>query len=246
MRVSLFITCVVDQLYPQVGEAVVKVLTRLGVEVTFNAGQTCCGQPAYNTGYRREARAVASQTLDLLELELQTADYVVLPSGSCTAMLKKFYPDLFSGEPETRARAERVGARCFELSQFIVDVLGVEDVGAVFGGRVTYHDSCHLLRELGVSAAPRTLIRAVGGAEFVEMKDSAACCGFGGTFSFKYPEISAAIGAEKAANVDATGADVVVSCDSSCLMQTADMLSRGGSAARCLHLAELLASRDGR
>jgi L-lactate dehydrogenase complex protein LldE len=246
MRVSLFITCVVDQLYPRVGEAVVELLTRLGVEVTFNPEQTCCGQPAYNTGYRREARAVAAQTLDLLERELQTADYVVAPSGSCTAMVKRFYPELFSGEPETRARAERVGGRCYELSQFLVDVLGVVDVGAAFDGRVTYHDSCHLLRELGVSEAPRTLIRAVAGAEFVEMKDSAVCCGFGGTFSFKYPEISAAIGAEKAANVERSGADVVVACDSGCLMQTADMLSRRGSAARCLHLAELLASHDGR
>lgn len=246
MRVSIFITCVVDQLYPGVGEAVVGLLTRLGVEVTFNPEQTCCGQPAYNTGYRREARAVASRTLELLERELQTSDYVVTPSGSCAAMIKRSYPELFSGEPEARARAERVGARCFELSQFLVDVLLVEDVGAVFDGRVTYHDSCHLLRELGVSAAPRALIRAVGGAEFVEMKDSAACCGFGGTFSFKYPEIAAAIGAEKAANVERSGADVVVSCDSGCLMQTAEMLKRAGSTARCLHLAELLASRGGR
>ncbi|HWW74429.1 MAG TPA: (Fe-S)-binding protein, partial [Pyrinomonadaceae bacterium] len=127
MRVSLFITCVVDQLYPQVGEAVVELLARLGVEVTFNPEQTCCGQPAYNTGYRREARAVAARTLELLERELQTSDYIVAPSGSCTAMLKKLYPELFSGEPETQARAARVGERLYELSQFLVDVLGVED-----------------------------------------------------------------------------------------------------------------------
>lgn len=246
MKVSLFVTCVVDQLYPQVGEAAFEVLTRLGVEVTFNPEQTCCGQPAYNTGFWREARAVAARTLELFERELSTADYVVAPSGSCTSMLKTSYAELFCDEPETRARAERVGARCYELSQFLVDVLGVEDVGAVFGGRVTYHDSCHLLRELGVSAAPRKLIRAVGGAEFVEMEEAAACCGFGGTFSFRYPEISDAIAAEKAANIERSGADVVVACDSGCLMRTADALSRRGSAVRCLHLAELLAQSAGR
>src|SRR2546423_10058054 len=245
MRVSLFITCVVDQLYPQVGEAVVELLTRLGVEVTFNQEQTCCGQPAYNTGYRREARAVAAQTLDLLERELQTSDYIVAPSGSCAAMVKRFYPNLFSCEPETRARVERIGERFYELSQFLVDVLGVEDVGAGFDGRVTYHDSCHLLRELGISSAPRKLIRAVCGAEVVEMNASEACCGFGGTFSIRYPEISAAIAAEKAANIERSGADVVVACDASCLMQMVDMLSRRGVVVRCLHIAELLASRNG-
>jgi L-lactate dehydrogenase complex protein LldE len=246
MRVSLFITCLVDQLRPQAGEAVVELLTRLGVGVTFNPEQTCCGQPAYNTGYRREARAVAACTLDLFELELRSSDYVVTPSGSCAAMAKRFYPELFADEPETRARAERVGGRIYELSQFLVDVLGVEDVGAVFDGRVTYHDSCHLLRELGVSAAPRKLIRAVGGAEFVELNASEACCGFGGTFSVKYPEISAAMTAEKASNVERSGADVFVTCDAGCLLQTADVLSRRGANVRCLHLAELLNSRRAR
>jgi L-lactate dehydrogenase complex protein LldE len=214
--------------------------------VTFNPEQTCCGQPAYNTGYRREARQVAALALDLFERELLTADYIVAPSGSCTAMVKRFYPELFSGSPEKRERAERVAGRFYELSQFLVEVLGVEDVGAAFDGRVTYHDSCHLLRELGVSGAPRKLIRAVGGAEFVEMKDPGACCGFGGTFSVKYPEISGAIAAAKAADIEQSGADVVVACDSSCLMQTAGVLSRRGSAVRCLHIAELLAPRGGR
>jgi L-lactate dehydrogenase complex protein LldE len=246
MKVSLFVTCLVDQLYPQAGEAVVKLLTRLGVGVTFDPEQTCCGQPAFNTGYRREARAVAARTLDLCERELRTADYIVAPSGSCASMVKRFYPELFSSEPETRARAERVAERFFELSQFLVDVLGVEDVGAVYEGKVTYHDSCHLLRELGVSSAPRRLISAVGGAEFVELRGSGECCGFGGTFSVKYPEISAAMASEKAACIERSGADAVVSCDAGCLLQTADMLSRRGSAVRCLHLAELLTSRGGR
>ncbi|HWS85821.1 MAG TPA: (Fe-S)-binding protein [Pyrinomonadaceae bacterium] len=245
MRVSLFITCVVDQLYPRVGEAAVELLTRLGVEVTFNPEQTCCGQPAYNTGYRREARAVAARTLDLLDRELRTSDYVVAPSGSCAAMVKKCYAELFARELEERERARRVAGRFYELSQFLVDVLGVEDVGAVFEGRVTYHDSCHLLRELGVSGAPRKLIRAVGGADFVEMSAPEACCGFGGTFSVKHPELSAAMAADKAADIERSGAEVVVACDASCMMQTAGVLSRRGSAVRCLHLAELLVSRGG-
>src|SRR5215212_408979 len=245
MRVSLFITCVVDQFYPQVGEAVVQLFTNLGVEVRFNAEQTCCGQPAYNTGYRREARAVAVQMLRLFERELQTCDYLIAPSGSCTAMVKNSYRELFSGEPELQQRAQRVGERFYELSQFLVDVLGVEEVGASFNGRVTYHDSCHLLRELGVSSAPRKLIRAVRGVEFVEMHAPDACCGFGGTFSVKYPEISTAMVAEKAINIARSQADMVVACDASCLMQTAGFLSREGSNVRCLHLAELLASRNG-
>lgn len=245
MRVSLFVTCIVDQLYPQVGEAVVQLLTNLGVEVTFNAEQTCCGQPAYNSGYRREARAVAVAMLQLFERELQTSDYIIAPSGSCTAMVKNSYRELFSGEPDLQLRAERVGERFYELSQFLVDVLGVEDVGASFDGRVTYHDSCHLLRELGVSSAPRKLIRAVRGVEFVEMNAPDACCGFGGTFSVKYPEISTAMVAEKAINIERTEADMVVACDASCLMQTGGFLSREGSPVRCLHIAELLASRNG-
>lgn len=245
MRVSLFITCIVDQIYPEVGEAVVELFTRLGVEVTFNSEQTCCGQPAYNTGYRREARAVAAGMIELFERELRTSDYIVAPSGSCTAMVKKFYRELFADKPEMQARAARAGERFYELSQFLVEVLGVENVGAAFDGRVTYHDSCHLLRELGVSSAPRQLIRAVSGAELVEMDAPEACCGFGGTFSIKYPEISAAMAAEKAANIERSGADVVVACDASCLMQTAGMLSRRGSTLRCLHIAELLASRNG-
>lgn len=245
MRVSLFVTCIVDQIYPEVGEAVVELLTRLGVEVTFNPEQTCCGQPAYNTGYRREARTVAAGMIELFESELRTSDFVVAPSGSCTAMVKKSYRELFADEPEMQARAARAGERFFELSQFLIDVLGVEDVGAAFDGSVTYHDSCHLLRELGVSSAPRQLIRAVSGVKLVEMDDSEACCGFGGTFSIKYPGISAALAAEKAANIERSGADVMVTCDSSCLMQTAGMLSRRGSNLRCLHLAQLLVSRNG-
>lgn len=244
MKVSLFITCLVDQMFPHIGVAVTRVLTKLGVEVRFNSEQTCCGQPAFNTGYRQDARAVALPMLSLFERELETADYLVAPSGSCTAMVKKFYPELFAHEPELRRRAERVGQRFFEFSQFLVDVLGVEDVGASYEGRVTYHDSCHLLRELGVASAPRRLIRNVRGVEFIEMDSADACCGFGGTFSVKYPEISTAITAEKANSIERSGAEVAVACDASCLMQTSGLLSRRGAPVRCLHIAELLTARE--
>lgn len=244
MKVSLFITCLVDQLFPQVGVKTVELLRRLGVEVRFNAEQTCCGQPAFNAGHRREAGRVAAGTLELFEAELGGADYVIAPSGSCAAMIRNSYAELFATDPVMRGRAERVGPRVLELSEFLVDVLGVEDVGASFRGSVTYHESCHLLRELGVSGAPRKLIGAVRGAEFVEMEGADACCGFGGMFSVEYPEISAAILAEKLQQVERSGADALVACDAGCLMQMRGALSRRGSRVRCMHLAELLYERE--
>jgi len=240
MKVSLFVTCIVDQFFPQVAAAMAEVLARLGVEVTCNLEQTCCGQPAFNAGRRREARGVAEVTLGLLERELGSADYVVVPSGSCTTMVRKFYAELFAGDAAALARAESVGGRVYEFSQFLVEVLGVEETGAGFLGRVTYHDSCHLLRELGVAAAPRSLIRAVRGAGFVEMEGADLCCGFGGLFSVKYPEISSAITAEKLDRIERSGARAVVACDQSCLMQMAGLLARRGSGVRCMHIAELL------
>lgn len=240
MRVSLFITCLVDQLYPEIGTAVVNLLTKLGVEVTFNQDQTCCGQPAFNSGYRAEARDVAVRMLDLFTRELESADYIVAPSGSCVTMVKKLYPNLFADDPQRQAQAEQISERLYELSEFLVEVLEVENVGANFGGRVTYHDSCHLLRELGISEAPRQLIKAAAGADFVEMKDAEVCCGFGGTFSVKYPEISAAIGEEKIRNIESSKADAVVACDASCLMHIGGLLSRKGSNVRPVHLAEFL------
>jgi L-lactate dehydrogenase complex protein LldE len=242
MKASLLVTCIVDQLFPQVGVAVVEVLTRLGVEVAFNPAQTCCGQPAFNSGFRREAREVAARTLALCERELETADYIVAPSGSCTTMVRRYYPELFDGDAEMKRRAERVAGRFFEFSEFLVDVLKVESVGASYSGRVTYHDSCHLLRELGVSAAPRKLLGSVAGVDFVELDGSDQCCGFGGTFAVKYPEISQAITADKVSKIRRSGAETVVACDAGCLMQMAGVLSRDGSAVRCIHLAELLAS----
>jgi L-lactate dehydrogenase complex protein LldE len=243
MKVSLFVTCIVDQMFPQVGVATVQVLQRLGVDVSFNPDQTCCGQPAFNTGYWEEARGVAARTLDLLETELDSADYIVAPSGSCVSMIKKFYTELFRDDPKMKERAERIGGRVFEFSQFLTHVLGVEASGAAYSGKITYHDSCHLLRELGVSKEPRNLIKSVQGAELVEMDRADACCGFGGTFSVKFPEISTAIDAEKLASIQRSGADTVVACDSSCLMQISGLLARQGISVRCIHIAELLNSK---
>jgi L-lactate dehydrogenase complex protein LldE len=243
MRVSLFVTCLVDQLFPQVGEAMAATLRRLGCEVTFNEAQTCCGQPAFNSGYRREARAVAEHFLEVFGRE--RADFIVAPSGSCTAMARSFYGELFRAPEDEgwRARLAEVRPRLREFSEFVVRELGVEDVGARFAGRVTYHDACHLLRELGVADEPRRLIRAVRDIEFVEMEAPDTCCGFGGTFSVKYAEISAAILREKLSRIARSGADYVVANDASCLMQIAGGLSRAGSPVKTVHLAELLDSR---
>ena len=237
MRVSLFVTCLVDQFFPEVGEAMVTLLRRLGVEVSFPAGQTCCGQMAFNHGFRRLARKVARHFISAFEGD----GPIVTPSGSCAAMVKVFYPELFRDEPRWLDRAENLSSRVYELSQFLVGVLGVEDLGAADPVRVTYHDSCHLLRELGIREEPRRLIRAVKGVEWVEMERSEACCGFGGTFSIKLPHISEAILQEKVGNIQASGADIVVANDAGCLMHIAGALSRQRIPVRTLHIAELLA-----
>lgn len=250
MRVSLFITCLVDQLFPDVGEAMVATLRRLGVEVTFNDAQTCCGQVAFNTGYRPEARAMAEHFIEVFEND--KADFIVAPSGSCTAMVRNYYGELFHDSPlplgegleqQWLGRFSRVRSRLREFSEFIVNDLGVEDVGARFPARVTYHDACHLLRELGISDQPRRLIRAVRDVDFVEMEAPDTCCGFGGTFSVKYGEISNAILQEKQARIKDSGVEYVVANDSSCLMQIAGGLSRANSAVKTMHLAELLAKQ---
>src|SRR5260370_22134608 len=190
MRVSLFITCLVDQMFPEVGEAMVTTLNRLGVEVSFNDAQTCCGQVAFNTGYRPEARSMAEHFVKVFERD--TADFIVAPSGSCTAMVRNFYRELFHGPDDQawRDRLNRIRLRLREFSEFIVNELGVEDVGARFPSRVTYHDACHLLRELGISDQPRRLIRALRDLDFDEMEALDTCCGHDGTFSVKYGESS--------------------------------------------------------
>jgi len=240
-RVSLFVTCLVDQLWSNVGVSAVEVLRRVGCEVDFDARQTCCGQPAFNTGYRKEARQVAQQVIQLFEEKPHQP--IVSPSGSCTAMIHHF-PELFEDDDEWRERAQRIADRTHELSSFLVRVLKVEDVGASWTGRVTWHDACHGLRDLNLKTEPRTLIRHVRGAEFVELQNADSCCGFGGTFSVKYPEISVAILDQKIDAIERAGVNAVVSGDASCLMQIGGRLSRKGSKVRVMHIAELLASQS--
>jgi L-lactate dehydrogenase complex protein LldE len=242
LRVSLFITCLIDQLWPAVGTSTVEVLRRAGCEVVFDDRQTCCGQPAFNTGYRKEARGLAERFIEIFESS--GGDAIVSPSGSCTAMVHHFH-ELFPDDAGWRNRAEALAARTYEFGSFLVNVLGVEDVGASYHGRVTWHDACHALRDLKVKSEPRKLISNVRGTEFVEMRDSETCCGFGGTFSVKYPEISVAILDNKIDAIEQSGVRAVVSADASCLMQIGGRLSRKQSKVRAMHLAELLASREG-
>lgn len=234
---SLMITCLADMFFPEVGVAMVTLLRRLGVRVAFPAGQTCCGMPLFNSGYHADAAKVAERTVRLFE----GAEHVVVPSGSCAWMVKTEYPGLLKGNPALRAAAESLACRTRELSQFLVEVLGVTRVESDFTGRVTYHDSCHLLRGLGESRAPRALLRGVPGVELVELPGADQCCGFGGSFSVRLPEVSTAILDKKLASVEATGADCLVACDGGCLMQMKGGLSRRGSRVRPLHLAQILA-----
>lgn len=236
MRIHLFVPCLVDQFYPNVAVSMCRVLKKLGVEYVYSTDQTCCGQPAFNSGYHREATDLAERFLKVFE----PAETLVAPSGSCVSMVKIFYPQLELSRAG-RQTLERLGPRLFEFSEFLVRELKVVDVGAQFKGKVTYHDSCHLLRELKVQEEPRQLIRNVLGLEFVELDDMQTCCGFGGTFAVKFPEISTAMGTDKATAIERTGAEVVVANDSSCLMQIAGVLSRRKSRVVPMHLAELLA-----
>ncbi len=241
-QASLFVSCVVDQLFPDVGESTVRVLRRLGVEVDFPAGQTCCGQPAFNSGFWNEAEPLARRALRQFEGD----GYVVVPSGSCAAMLRVFYPELLRDDPEALRAAEELAPRVYELSEFIVDVLGVADASRIVGrrgslpARVTYHEGCHLRRELGATTQARALIGSAPGVELVEMEQPDVCCGFGGTFSVKYPDISGAMLADKVDDIRRTGAGAVVACDSSCLMQIGGGLKARGLATKAVHLAQLL------
>lgn len=239
-RASLFVTCLVDLLYPEVGEASVALLEDLGVEVDFPKAQTCCGQPAFNSGFEEDARRVASGLLDAME----SAEAVVSPSGSCTAMVRSHYQHLFHGTKD-EWRAEALAAKTFELTEFVVDVLGVDRLTGRWEGRVTYHDSCHGLRELGLTGQGRGLLGGIEGLEVVEMARPEMCCGFGGTFSVRLPEVATAMADDKIAQSEKTGADVIVSGDSGCLMHLAGRLSRTGSRLRPMHVATLLARARG-
>jgi L-lactate dehydrogenase complex protein LldE len=236
IRVGLFVTCLVDLFRPSVGFAAVKLLEDAGCRV-FAPSQTCCGQPAYNSGDRATTRELARQVMAAFE----DCDYVVAPSGSCAGMLARHYPELFVDEPEFAAKARAFAAKCHELVSFLVDVLGVEKVSARFEGTATYHDSCSGLRELGVRRQPRKLLAGVEGLHLVEMKAPDVCCGFGGTFAVKYGEISDAIVEQKTADIAASGATTLLAGDLGCLMNMAGKLSREGKPIAVRHIAEVLA-----
>jgi L-lactate dehydrogenase complex protein LldE len=245
MRVYLFVTCLVDTFFPGVGEGMVRVLDRLGVDVEFPAAQTCCGQPAFNSGYRKDAKEVAERFISIfgnaLEDRRDEETYIVCPSGSCTTMLKVFYKELLSNSLSQLDKLATITNKTYEFSEFLVNVMKTADVGASYEGVVTYHDSCHLLRELGVKDEPRRLIEAVRGIEFREMEMHDACCGFGGTFSIKFPRVSVSMLDEKIDCIISSGADTVVSSDMGCLMNIGGALSRRKIPVRVMHIAELLA-----
>lgn len=234
MKITLFVPCFVDALYPRVGQAVVRVLERLGHTLEVAEDLHCCGQPAFNSGCWAEARPVAARVL----ARLADAEAVVIPSGSCGAMLRRFYPALMAGTPQEPA-ARALAGKVFEFAELLVDRLGVTDLGARFPHRVTYHDGCHSLRELGIHRAPRRLLAHVRDLELVEMKQ-VVCCGFGGTFAVKFPMISTAMGEVKLAEAQATGAEYIVSSDSSCLMHLQGLIERQGPPLKTIHLAEVL------
>jgi L-lactate dehydrogenase complex protein LldE len=229
------VTCLGDALFPDVGVATVRLLRRLGVEVDFPPAQTCCGQPHFNSGYHADARALARHTIQAFA----NGQMVVSPSGSCTAMVKLEYPELFRDDLVWHGRAEDLAHRIHELSDFLVNVLGVEDVGARFPGRVTYHMSCHL-RGLGLFTEPERLLRRVRDLELVPLERADECCGFGGSFAVRYPAISGAMVQDKAAFIEKAGVDAVVATDAGCLMNIAGCLRRRGAKVRAFHLAEVL------
>ena len=235
-KAALFVTCIIDQFYPQVGVSVVNTLRRLGVEVDFPMEQTCCGQPLYNSGFTKEAGKLAQRVLRTLQCD----SYVVVPSGSCAAMMRVFYHDLFRRDPELSRQAEDLSRRVYEFSEFLVKVLGVTDAGAQYRGAAAYHPSCHMLREAQVRDEPLELLGGVKDLELLELPQADTCCGFGGTFAVKFPHISEAMLADKVSSVIESGADTLVSCDMGCLMNIEGALSRQGSGTKVCHLAQIL------
>ena len=236
-QVALFVTCLVDAMRPRIGFAAIDVLEAAGCEVHVPQGQTCCGQPALNSGDRRDAAAIARRTIALLE----PYDHVVVPSGSCAGTIRAHYPELFEDDPEWLARAQALAGRTWEILAFLDEVCGWRPEGVALPVTATYHDSCSGLRELGIKAQPRRLLRGVEGLALAPLAGEETCCGFGGTFCVKYPAISNAIADEKAAAIDATGADVLLAGDLGCLMNMAGKLHRRGSPVRAMHTVEVLA-----
>jgi L-lactate dehydrogenase complex protein LldE len=235
--VGLFVTCLVDFFRPNVGFAAIKLLKDAGANVEVPESQTCCGQPAYNSGDRADAKAIAQEVINTFE----QFNYVVAPSGSCAGMLKLHYPTLLAEDPQFMERARALAAKSYELTSFLVEVLGVDKVKARFGANVTYHDSCSCLRELEVRDAPRRLLASVDGLALSEMEETEVCCGFGGAFSVKYPDISNAIVEAKVRNIAKSGAACLLAGDLGCLLHISGKLSREGSPVECRHVAEVLA-----
>ncbi|HZS83101.1 MAG TPA: (Fe-S)-binding protein [Stellaceae bacterium] len=238
VRVGLFVTCLVDLYRPSIGFAAVKLLEEAGCLVEVPRAQTCCGQPAYNSGDRADTKAIARQVI----AAFRGYDYVVAPSGSCAGMIRTHYPELFADEPEMFNEVQHLAKRSYELVSFLTDVMGMERVTARYDGLATYHDSCSGLRELGVKEQPRRLLRQVAGLRLTELPGAEICCGFGGTFCIKYPAISDKMVTDKAAEIEATGADTLLAGDLGCLLNMAGKLTRRGAAVRVRHVAEVLAN----
>lgn len=237
MEAALFVTCLADAFFPRAAEATVRLLHRVGVQVTFPPGQTCCGQPAYNSGFHDEARQMARNFLRVFA----GSEFIVSPSGSCTSMVRIYYPELFAEGTDEHRLALQVADRTYEFSEFMVHVLGKRDLGAAYAGRATYHRSCHMSRELGITDAPIALLQNIAGLEYVPMERLDLCCGFGGSFSVRMADLSIAMADEKVKYLGATGADLLVGSDGGCLMQLAGRLNHLGRPVRTMHLAELLA-----
>ena len=237
MKVQLFIPCFVDQLYPTTAFNMVKVLEKAGCDVAYNTNQTCCGQPAFNAGFCNESKAVAEKFIK----DFDNADYVVAPSASCVGFVRNYYKTLFDDEV-TLEKIKSLGERTFEFSEFLTDVIKIENFGASLNAKATYHDSCAALRECKIKEGPRRLLANVNGLKLIEMNDVETCCGFGGTFSVKFEGISTAMADQKVTNILATGAECVISTDCSCMMQIAGVIKNKNLSIQVLHLADVLAS----
>lgn len=239
--VQLFVTCLADTFYPQVGEAIVDIFSRLGVTVDFPRGQTCCGQPNFNAGLRDDARRIAQHMIEVFE---SAPGEIVSPSGSCVHMIRVNYPELFADDPAWLPRAQALATRIYEFSEYLVDRLHITDVGARWDGTLTYHPSCHLSRGLGIDRQPRALLAGVKGAQIVELPHADECCGFGGIFSVVHPEVSKEMLVNKIRNLESSRSPTLVVPDAGCLMHIAGGLHRQGKSQRAVHLAEVLASRE--
>ncbi len=237
MKVQIFIPCFIDQLYPQTAFNMVKVLEKAGCDVQYNTNQTCCGQPAFNAGFCEESAAVAEKFLK----DFDNADYVVAPSASCVGFIRNYYPGLFNNGVYHN-KVKELGSRTYEFSEFLTNVIKIENFGASLQAKATYHDSCAALRECNIKDGPRRLLSHVKGLELVEMNDVETCCGFGGTFSVKFEPISVAMAEQKVDNIVATGATCVISTDVSCIMQIGGVIKSKNAGIQTMHLADVLAS----